>query len=98
MSRIWAKSWTTEICSYFVAILLLDGLIATLSSHQSKPLPQWPHLVTINSIISLFPLIMRVCVGVVLAEGRLPSSKCRCNTDANNHTGHQPVQVELVKT
>lgn len=96
MSRVGSKSWTTETCSYFIAILALAGLVATLSAHQSKPLPQWPQLVTINSIISLFSLIMRACVGVVLAEGRSPSSECRCNTNANHHTRHKPVQVELV--
>jgi hypothetical protein len=40
-------------------------------AHEEKPLPQWPQLVTINSIISLFSLVMRACVGVVLAEGTL---------------------------
>jgi hypothetical protein len=64
------RSWTTETCSYMIAILALAGLVATLSAHQGKPLPQWPQLVTINSIISLFSLLMRACVGVVLAEGK----------------------------
>jgi hypothetical protein len=96
MSRVGSKSWTTETCSYFIAILALAGLVATLSAHQSKPLPQWPQLVTINSIISLFSLIMRACVGVVLAEGRTSSSDRRCGTNANHHTRHQPVQVELL--
>ncbi|KAH6622142.1 hypothetical protein C7974DRAFT_377748 [Boeremia exigua] len=76
MSRVGSKSWTVEICSYFIAILALAGLVATLSAHQSKPLPQWPQLVTINSIISLLSLIMRACVGIVLAEG---ISQCKWN-------------------
>jgi hypothetical protein len=96
MSRVGKMSWTTETCSCFIALLALAGLIATLSSHQGKPLPQWPQLVTINSIISLFSLIMRACVGVVLAEGRSSLSECRCGTNVNHHTRHQPVQVELV--
>jgi hypothetical protein len=69
-SRMCTRSWTTETCSYMIAILALAGLVATLSAHQGKPLPQWPQLVTINSIISLFSLLMRACVGVVLAEGK----------------------------
>jgi hypothetical protein len=70
---MWAKGWMAETCSYIVAILALTGLVVTLSAHHSRPLPQWPQLVTINSIISLFSLLMRACVGVVIAEGR-PSS------------------------
>ena len=62
--------WTTETCSYIIAILALGGLVATLLVHQGKPLPQWPQLVTINSIISIFSLLMRACIGVVLAEGK----------------------------
>jgi hypothetical protein len=69
VKRMWEKSWTAETLSWIASIMALIGLIATLCAHQSKPLPQWPQLVTINSIISLFSLIMRTCVGVVLAEG-----------------------------
>lgn len=68
-TSIWGKSWTAETCSFIISILALAGLTATLLVHQNKPLPQWPQLVTINSIISLFSLLMRACVGVVLAEG-----------------------------
>ncbi|KAH6613087.1 hypothetical protein C7974DRAFT_322140 [Boeremia exigua] len=73
---LWGKSWTAETCSYIVSIIALGGLTATLLVHQNKPLPQWPQLVTINSIISLFSLVMRACVGVVLAEG---ISQCKWN-------------------
>ena len=68
------KGWTTQTCGYIVAILALAGLVVTLFAHQGRPLFQWPMLVTINSITSLFSLLMRACVGVVLAEGRIPSS------------------------
>ena len=74
---LWRKSWTSETCSYIIATLALAGLVATLLVHQNKPLPQWPQLVTINSIISLYSLLMRACVGVVLAEGAAsPSTTC----------------------
>ena len=62
-------NWTAETLSYIVSILALAGLVTTLLAHQDKPLPEWPQLVTINSIISLFSLLMRAGVGVVLAEG-----------------------------
>ncbi|KAJ8116651.1 hypothetical protein OPT61_g1971 [Boeremia exigua] len=75
-SGVWGKSWTAETGSYIISILALAGLTATLLVHQDKPLPQWPQLVTINSIISLFSLLMRACVGVVLAEG---ISQCKWN-------------------
>jgi hypothetical protein len=78
---LWKKSWTSETCSYIIATLALAGLVATLLAHQNKPLPQWPQLVTINSIISLYSLLMRACVGVVLAEGEVNLSTTCSSTD-----------------
>ncbi|KAF1848787.1 uncharacterized protein K460DRAFT_275609 [Cucurbitaria berberidis CBS 394.84] len=66
---LWRKSWTAETCSCIFAFLSLLGLIATLLAHQDKPLPKWPQLVSINSIVSLFSLLMRAGVGMALAEG-----------------------------
>ena len=88
--HICARSWTSETCSYALSILALVGLIATLLAHQNKPLPQWPQLVTINSIISLFSLVMRACVGVILAEGKeIYYADSPANTEFSGR--HQPV-------
>ena len=73
VSRGWNKSWTLETLSLIASTLTLAGLVSTLLAHQNKPLPQWPQLVTINSIISLFSLLMRACVGVILTDGSLRS-------------------------
>jgi hypothetical protein len=67
--KSWKKSWTVETFSFIFSVLTLVGLVATLSAHQGKPLPKWPQLITINSVLSLFSLIMRTGVSVVLAEG-----------------------------
>jgi hypothetical protein len=91
--NLWRKSWTAETCSYIVSTLALAGLVATLLAHQNKPLPQWPQLVTINSIISLYSLLMRACVGVVLAEGATNLSTSCSSTD---RTRYQSKQMELV--
>jgi hypothetical protein len=69
LTRVWSSSWTAETCSYIFSLLTLAGLIITLLAHQSKPIPQWPQLVTINSVVSLFSLLMRAGVGIVLTEG-----------------------------
>lgn len=65
------KGWTAETCSYALAVLSLCSLAVTLRSHQGRPLPDWPQLITINSIVSLFSLLMRAGVGLVLAEGTI---------------------------
>jgi hypothetical protein len=68
-TRLWKKGWTSEALSLIFALLSLLGLIATLIAHRDKPLPEWPQLVSLNSIISLFSLCIRTGVGLVLAEG-----------------------------
>ncbi|KAF2627945.1 HET-domain-containing protein [Macroventuria anomochaeta] len=72
----WGSSWlidrsikTAETYSYAFAVLSLFGLVTTLLAHQHKPLPEWPQLITINSIISLFSLLMGAGIGLVLAGG-----------------------------
>jgi hypothetical protein len=61
--------WTLETCGFIFASLSLLGLVATLLAHEGKPLPQWPRIITINSIISLFSILIRAAIGVILAEG-----------------------------
>lgn len=63
------EGWTAEICSYVFAVLSFLGLLATLFAHQNRPLPEWPQLISINSIVSLFSLLIRSSIGLVLAEG-----------------------------
>jgi hypothetical protein len=69
MGRLFQKGWTAETCSCIFALLSLLGLVATLLAQQNKPMPEWPQIVSINSIISLFALLMRAGVGTVLTEG-----------------------------
>ncbi|KAF2631346.1 hypothetical protein BU25DRAFT_428322 [Macroventuria anomochaeta] len=66
---IWRAGWTIETCSCILALLSLSGMIATLWKHQDQPLPAWPQIMSINAIVSLFSLIMRAAIGVVVAEG-----------------------------
>jgi len=73
--RSTGEGWTAETCSFVFAVLSLLGLVVTLFVHQNKPLPQWPQLITINSIVSLFSLLMRAGVGLVLAEGAFTKSR-----------------------
>lgn len=57
------------MCSFVFAISSLTGLVVIFSVHEGRPIPEWSHLITINSVVFLFALCMRVGVGVVLAEG-----------------------------
>lgn len=72
--RLWNYKWTAEACSYTFSVLTFAGIVTMLLCHQNKPLPKWPHLLTVNSIVSLFSMLMRTSIGLVLAEGTSQSS------------------------
>ena len=67
--RFWDYGWTAETCSFVFSLLIFAGLVVMLLVHQNRPVPEWPQIISINSIVSLFSLFMRTGVGLVLAEG-----------------------------
>src|SRR5579859_3890548 len=46
------QSLWLEILSLVSLILVLIAIVATLVSHQDRPLPQWPFKITINTVLS----------------------------------------------
>lgn len=75
----------------------LVGLIITLLAHQDKPLPKWPNLVNINSIVSLFALLMRASTGMVLAEGTMVLKATHSLKEPLMiRDRHKPVKVAMV--
>jgi len=47
----------------------LIAIIITLRPHQDKPLPQWPYNISVNSLISIYVVILKGAVLLVTAEG-----------------------------
>ena len=63
------RSWWLEIGACFIFILALLAIIVTLRPHQGKPLPQWPYDISINSLISIYVVLLKATVLFVAAEG-----------------------------
>ena len=63
--------WIAEMLSYLLAILALTAVVIILALHQNKPMPQWPSLISINSLVSIFTSIMKAAMLLPVAEGRL---------------------------
>ncbi|KAL8775456.1 MAG: hypothetical protein Q9194_003752 [Teloschistes cf. exilis] len=61
--------WLLEILSSFIAALALLATIVTLADHERKPLPQWPHLISINALIAIFTTIFKASLLMPVAEG-----------------------------
>ena len=64
-----AKSWAWEVSSFMLALVALVAIIVTLKTQDRKPLPKWPSLITINSLVSVFTAILKASMIMPIAEG-----------------------------
>ena len=62
------KSWWLEIGACCIFILALIAIVVTLRPHQNKPLPQWPYSISVNSLISIYAVILKATILLVTAE------------------------------
>ena len=68
-AQCWNYAWMTEVCSYVFSLSTSGSLVIMLVVYYNQPIPDWPQLISINSIVSLFSLFTRTGVSLVLAEG-----------------------------
>lgn len=63
------RLWISELSSCLVSLACLAAMVVILRTHDEKPLPQWPHLITINSLLAIFTAIMKACMMMPIAQG-----------------------------
>lgn len=63
------KDWWLEFVACFLLCTLLVAMVATLYPHQGKPLPQWPYRVSVNTLISIYVVILKGATLLITAEG-----------------------------
>ena len=63
------KHWWLEVAACVISILSLIAIIVTLQPHQNKPLPQWPYNISVNSLISVYVVVLKASALLVIAEG-----------------------------
>ena len=74
--RIWqhprqlADQWTWDILSCVVALLCVVSIVIILTIHRGRPLPQWPRMISINSLIAVFTALMKAALIFPVAEGK----------------------------
>lgn len=61
--------WSIEIASLVLAFVSFVAIIITLLMHQNRPLPHWPSLISINTLIAIFTSVMRASMLLPVAEG-----------------------------
>ena len=64
-----AHPWLLEIASCLLACISFMAIISTLAVHQGRPLPEWPDLISINSLLAIFNTVLKGCLVMPVAEG-----------------------------
>lgn len=67
--KLWANTWLMEIACAIASVISLLAIIAIFLEYNNKQSPQWPHGLTINTIISIFATAMVTFLGPVLGSG-----------------------------
>ena len=70
-SRGTFRRWLPELLACCGVLLALVALIVFMSQYDGRPRPQWPYTITINTIVSIFGLILRACLLIPVAEGEM---------------------------
>lgn len=76
IKNAYSYAWSIEIASCFLACAAFSAIVITVAIHQDKPLPQWPRLISVNSLIAIFTALLKAAILMPVAEGllRLPMS------------------------
>jgi Protein of unknown function (DUF3176) len=61
--------WWLEALSFLLVLSLLLVMIATIYPHQGCLLPQWPYSISINSLLSVYVLMLKGAMLLITAEG-----------------------------
>lgn len=61
--------WLNETMSILVSLGALTAIVVILATHQDQPLPKWPSLISINSLISIFSSILKAALLLPITEG-----------------------------
>jgi Protein of unknown function (DUF3176) len=60
--------WLPEITSVLLALIALVATIILLALRGGKPLPDWPSLLNINSLVAIFSAVVKVALLFPIAE------------------------------
>jgi hypothetical protein len=97
LNRIWTYAWVIEISSFFLATLALAAIFITLAIHSDRPMPQWPKLISINSLIAIFTAVLKAALMMPVAQSIVFDSVSRTPLTSGTGIGqlkwhwfHQP--------
>jgi hypothetical protein len=68
------KPWWMEISACVLVLLAIIAIVLTLAIHHNQPLPNWPFGISVNSLVSVFVVILKGGMLLILGEGSAPDA------------------------
>lgn len=62
-------NWWKELLASMLVLGALLALFATLKSYDGKPSPGWPNYISLNTIISIYAVLMDIGIVLISAQG-----------------------------
>lgn len=60
--------WGWEVLAWVTSLISLIAIFGILLGFDHKPLPQWPHSITLNTVIAIFSQISATALSIPLSE------------------------------
>ncbi|KAM7189030.1 Protein of unknown function (DUF3176) domain containing protein [Naviculisporaceae sp. PSN 640] len=64
-----SKNWWLELLGCFISLASLFAIVGTTYPHQGLPLPRWPFDLSINTLVSIYMVVMKAAMLLVVADG-----------------------------
>lgn len=63
------KPWWMEVIASVLVLLAIMAIVLVLALYQNQPLPNWPFGISVNSLVSIFVVILKGGMLLILGEG-----------------------------
>ena len=63
------QEWWLEILRVLLALAALFAILATVYPYNGHPLPEWPYGLSINSLISIYIVMLKAAMLLVVTQG-----------------------------
>ncbi|KAI1406758.1 hypothetical protein F5Y13DRAFT_197180 [Hypoxylon sp. FL1857] len=61
--------WKWEIGACGLILISIFAILATLYPHEGRPQPNWPYLISVNSLLSVYGAVLKAALAYIVGSG-----------------------------
>ncbi|KAL7933972.1 hypothetical protein V8C35DRAFT_280290 [Trichoderma chlorosporum] len=63
------SNWYLEIICCILAVAALFAIVGTIYPYRGKPGPEWPNIISLNTLLAIYTMILKACLALVIGSG-----------------------------